>query len=205
MPPKAETEPVRLTEDPDTGDRFLVYHGKDSVEVELLVTGDTFCATQAQMAQMFGVTKQAISKHLKRIFSEGELIEGSVVNQKLTTATDGKHYPTKFYDLNALISVGYRIEGKLGTMFRVWATDKLFRYLTKGFVIDVQRLENPDGKPDFFEELLDKIRHIRNSEKRMWTRILELASFCIGYDPKDEKQHIEFFAGISRSAVCYQD
>lgn len=192
-------EPLHLVEDAATGDQLLVYQGKDDVETELLVHSDSFWASQAQMARIFGVTKQAISKHLKKIFAEGELDEGSVVNQQLTTAADGKGYVTNFYNLHALIAVGYRIEGKLGTMFRIWATDKLFQYLTKGFVIDVRRLENPDGKPDFFDELLEKIRHIRSSEKRMWTRILELASFCTGYDPKDERQHREFFAEIQNT------
>jgi hypothetical protein len=193
------TGPLPLIEDPDTGDRFLVYRGKDGIEVDLLLMGNTFSATQAQMALMFGVKVPAISKHLSRIFSEGELIEDSVVSLKEITAADGKSYPTKLYDLNALIAVGYRIEGKLGTMFRIWATDKLFQYLTKGFVINVRRLENPDGKPDFFEELLEKIRHIRSSEKRMWTRILELSSFCTDYDPSDETQHRLFFAEIQNT------
>jgi hypothetical protein len=140
MPLPPQQEPLHLIEEPDTGDRFLVYNARDGIHAELLVAGNTFCATQAQMAKMFGVTKQAISKHLKRVFAEGELSEDAVVNQRLTTAADGKAYPTNYYGLDALIAAGYRIEGKLGTMFRIWATDKLFQYLTKGFVIDIRRL-----------------------------------------------------------------
>jgi hypothetical protein len=199
LPAETESEPLHVIEDADTGDRFLVYHGKDGVEVELLILSHSFCATQAQMAQMFGVQVPAISKHLNRIFSEGELEEASVVSIKEITAADGKAYRTKLYDLNALIAVGYRIEGKLGTMFRIWATDKLFQYLTKGFVIDARRMAEPDGGPDFFDELLEKIRDIRASEKRMWMRILELASFCSDYDPKDKTQHSAFFAEIQNT------
>jgi hypothetical protein len=199
MPLSAQIAPLPIIENTDTGDRFLVYHGKDGVDVELLVLGESFCATQAQMAQMFGVTKQAISRHLKRIFAEGELIEASVVNQKLTTASDDKAYRTQLYDLNAIIAVGYRIEGKLGTMFRIWATDKLFQYLAKGFVIHMRRLSEPDGKGDFFDELLEKIRDIRASEKRMWKRILELATFCADYDPKDTAQRRDFFGEIQNT------
>ena len=151
------------------------------------------------MADMFAVTKQDISKHLRNIFKEGELVETSVVNQQLITAADGKRYQTKLYDLNALIAVGYRIEARLGTLFRIWATDKLFQYLSKGFVIDEPRLKNPDGRPDFFDELLERIRDIRSSEARMWTRTLELASFCNDYDKNDEDQHIEFFAEIQNT------
>jgi hypothetical protein len=191
--------PVTLIEDADTGDRFLVYQGKNGIGVELKVEGESFWATQAQMALMFGVTKQSVSRHLKKIFEEGELAELSVVKQVLTTALDGKRYLTSLYDLNALIAVGYRINSKLGTMFRIWATQTLFQYLTKGFVIDDARLKNPDGRPDFFEELLQRIRDIRSSEKRMWTRILELASFCSDYDAKDPAQHTEFFAEIQNT------
>lgn len=199
MPPKTHEEPLHLTEDMDTGDRFLVYSGKDGVQIDLLVFGNTFCATQAQMAQMFGVKIPAISKHLSRIFAEGELCEESVVSIKEITAADGKTYSTKLYGLDALIAVGYRIEGRLGTMFRIWATDKLFQYLTKGFVIDVRRLEAPAGRPDYFGELLEKIRHIRASEKRMWTRVLELASFCSDYGLMTEQDKHDFFAAIQNA------
>jgi hypothetical protein len=199
----AETDPLTLREDPDTGDRFLVYHAKDGVRAELRVEGDTFWATQAQMAAMFGVSQPTLSEHIRNVFKEGELIDYGATHRKfrLVRAEGGREVARDIdhYDLNTLISVGYRVSGPLGTMFRVWATDKLFQYLTKGFVIDVERLENPDGRPDFFDELLEKIRHIRTSERRMWMRILELAEFCNDYDPTDRSQHVEFFAEIQNT------
>lgn len=194
-----EDNPLALIEEEDTGDRFLVYRAKDGVRVELRVEGETFWATQAQMAAMFSVTPQNVTMHLKNIFAEGELAEAAVCKESLQTGRDGKRYRTKLYDLNALISVGYRVGGSMGTLFRVWATDKLFQYLTKGFVIDERRLKNPDGRPDYFDELLARVRDIRASEKRMWTRVLELASFCTDYDADDERQHLAFFAAIQNA------
>lgn len=186
-------------DDGDTGDRFLVYTAKDGVRAELRVLGDTFWATRAQMAEMFDIDARTVSYHLTNIFSEGELSPDSVSQESWLTAADGKRYRTNLYSLDAMISVGYRVSSRLGTIFRIWATAVLMQYLTKGFVIDDLRLKNPDGQPDFFEELLDRIRDIRSSEKRMWTRILELAAFCVDYDPRDATQHTEFFAEIQNT------
>ena len=133
---------VRLVED-DTGHRVLIYSSENGMHVDLRYEGETFWATQKQMAEMFGVSKQNISKHLNKIFDDGELVEDSVVNQQLTTASDNKSYVTKLYHLNAIISVGYRVNSKQGTMFRIWATDKLFQILTKGFYLDKKRLKKP--------------------------------------------------------------
>lgn len=199
LPNEAPKGPVTIREDGDTGDRFLVYVSKDGVRAELRVVGDTFWATQAQMARMFGVDVRSISNHIKNIFGDGELVADSVIQESWITAADGKNYRTNLYSLDVIIAVGYRVSSRLGTMFRIWATQVLMAYLTKGFVIDDDRLKNPDGKPDFFDELLDRIRDIRSSEKRMWTRILELASFCVDYDGRDKSQHIEFFADIQNT------
>lgn len=182
-----------LVEDEDTGDRFLVYRAKDGVRADLRVEGETFWATQAQMAMMFGVDQSGISRHVSNIFAEGELSEEFAM-QKMHSSKGGN-----LYNLNMLISVGYRVSGPMGTMFRIWATDKLFQYLNKGFVIDERRLKNPDGLPDHFEELLETIRDIRSSESRMWTRILELASFCSDYNKDDAAQHVTFFAEIAEA------
>jgi hypothetical protein len=199
----SNAQPLTLREDPDTGDRFLVYQAKDGVRAELRVEGDSFWVTQAQMATMFGVLQQGISQHIRNILSEGELPDDEATHKKfLLVRQEGERTVRRevdHYDLNVLISVGYRVSGPLGTMFRVWATDKLFQYLTKGFVIDVERLEDPDGRPDFFAELLEKIRHIRTSERRMWLRILELAEFCNDYDPANKSQHVDFFAEIQNT------
>ncbi|WP_333592285.1 RhuM family protein [Brevundimonas sp.] len=191
--------PVTIREDGDTGDRFLVYISKDGVRAELRVLGDTFWATQAQMAHMFGVDVRTVSEHIQNIFNDRELTADSVVRESRITAADGKAYRTNLYSLDVIISVGYRVSSRLGTLFRIWATQVLMAYLTKGFVIDDERLKTPDGRPDFFDELLDRIRDIRSSEKRMWTRILELASFCADYDPDDRSQRTEFFADIQNT------
>ena len=151
------------------------------------------------MAEMFAIDARTISYHLTNIFSEGELDSDSVSQESWLTAVDGKRYRTNLYSLDAMISVGYRVNSRLGTMFRIWATKVLMQYLTKGFIIDDERLKNPDGTPDFFDELLDRIRDIRSSEKRMWTRILELATFCVDYDGRDPTQHMEFFAEIQNT------
>ena len=199
LPDSHDSGPVTIREDGDTGDRFLVYVSKDGVRAELRVVGDTFWATQAQMAHMFGVDVRTVSEHIQNIFRDGELVSDSVIRESRITAADGKGYRTSLYSLDVIIAVGYRVSSRLGTMFRIWATQVLMAYLTKGFVIDDERLKNPDGKPDFFDELLDRIRDIRSSEKRMWTRILELASFCVDYDPHDQSQHTEFFADIQNT------
>ena len=198
----SEAAKARWSEDgPDirTDDHFVIYQSPGGAKTDLRYSGKTMWATQKQMAEMFDVGVAAISKHLKKIFTEGELLEDSVVALKEITASDGKTYSTKVYDLNAIISVGYRIESKHGTIFRIWATDKLFQYLTKGFVMDDERLKNPDGRPDFFDELLDRIRDIRSSEKRMWTRVLELASFCTDYHAMTKADRDHFFGTIQNA------
>jgi hypothetical protein len=184
--------PVALIEDGATGDRFLIYATKDGARVELRVDGDTFWATQQQMAEAFGVTPQNIMMHLRNIFKEGELIEAAVCKQSLQTGRDGKRYPTKLYDPNALISVGYRVGGPLGTAFRIWATDKLLQYLTKGFVIDAQRLKEP-GNQDRISELREIIRDIRAAEANVYAELRRICAMCQDYDPKSEAAH-QFYA-----------
>lgn len=194
--------PVHLIEDADTGDRFLIYSNDGGAQVELRVVGDSFWATQSQMADMFGVGVASVSRHLKNVFDEGELNVNATVSKIERVGNEGGRRVTRsieFYNLNAVISVGYRVGSKQGTMFRIWATDKLMQYLTKGFVIDDERLKNPDGRPDYFEELLERIRDIRASEKRMWMRVLELAPLCSDYDPTDKFQPAEFFAEIQNT------
>ncbi|WP_299172371.1 RhuM family protein [uncultured Brevundimonas sp.] len=198
MPDSAPSGPVTIREDGDTGDRFLVYVSKDGVRAELRVLGDSFWATQAQMAHMFGVDVRTVSEHIQNVFADGELVADSVIRESRITAADGKAYRTNLYSLDVVIAVGYRVSSRLGTMFRIWATQVLMAYLTKGFVIDDERLKNPSG-PDFFDELLDRIRDIRSSEKRMWMRVLELATFCADYEPNDRGQQTEFFAEIQNT------
>ncbi len=184
--------PVALIQDGSTGDRFLVYEGKDGVQVELKVDGDTFWASQQQMADAFGVTRPNITLHLQNVFREGELTETAVCKETLLTARDGKQYSTKLYDLNALISVGYRVGGTAGTQFRIWATDKLLRYLTKGFVVDSERLKEP-GNQDRVAELREIIREIRASEANVYAELRSICAMCKDYDPHS-KQAREFYA-----------
>ncbi len=128
------------------------------------------------MAELFATSKQTISYHVINILKENELTESSVVKEYLTTAADGKSYNIVFYSLEMIIAVGYRVRGVWGTQFRQWATRHLSEYLVKGFVIDDERLKNPDGRPDYFDELLARIRDIRASEKRFYQKKIAICS-----------------------------
>ena len=128
------------------------------------------------MAELFATSKQTISYHVINILKENELTESSVVKEYLTTAADGKSYNIVFYSLEMIIAVGYRVRGVRGTQFRQWATRHLSEYLVKGFVIDDERLKNPDGRPDHFDELLARIRDIRASEKRFYQKKIAICS-----------------------------
>lgn len=184
--------PVSLIEDGDTGARFLVYEGKGGVQVELQVEGDTFWATQRQMADAFGVTPQNITIHLQNIYKEGELSEESTCKESLHVGRDGKPRPTKLYDLNALISVGYRVGGTAGTQFRIWATDKLLRYMNKGFVVDAERLKEP-GNQDRIAELKETIRDIRSVEANVYAELQRICAMCQDYDGSSKEAH-DFYA-----------
>jgi hypothetical protein len=192
---QAQTEtngPLSLVEDAGTGDRFLIYKTKRGTQVELQVDGNTFWATQQQMADAFGVTRQNVTMHLQNIFKEGELAESAVCKESLQTARDGKAYQTKLYNLNALISVGYRVGGPLGTSFRLWATDKLIQYIVKGFVIDIERLKSP-GDYDRIAELRDIIRDIRASEANVYAELRKICAMCQDYDAQSESSR-EFYS-----------
>ena len=139
---------------------FLLYETEDGrTRVECRFMDETLWLTQSGMAELYQTTKQNIAKHLKAIFADGELAQDSVVNQWLTTATDGKRYQVGFYNLDAILAVGYRVRSPRGTQFRRWATERLREYLVKGFTMDDERLKNPpvagSGVPDHFDELLD--------------------------------------------------
>lgn len=176
---------VQLVED-DTGHRVLIYATDKGIEVSLRFEGDTLWATQAQMADMFGVTRSNVSIHLKNIFQEGELIEETTCKDSLHVGQTGQQYSTKLYDLNAIISVGYRVGSKQGTMFRIWATDKLFQILTKGFYIDRERLKNPE-KPDVLDEFREIAREIRTSTQNVYREVRRLCTLCQDYDPQSKE------------------
>jgi hypothetical protein len=187
--------PLRVVEEADTGHRFLVYTSKTGMEFDIRFEGDEPWFTQLQLAEMYGVKVPTINVHIKRFMADGE-IDASVIRDFQITAKDGKTYQVKHYGLDVAFYVGYRVNSREGMLFRRWATKALVQLATKAFVVDVRRLENPDGKPEFFNELLEKIRHIRASEKRMWTRVLELASFCSDYGVMTKKDKEDFFATI---------
>ena len=153
------------------------------VQVEVVYNAETFWLTQKKMAELFGVAVPAISKHLKNIFDSGELQESSVVSKIEITARDGKKYQTTFYNLDAVIAVGYRVNSVRATQFRIWATKTLKEFIIKGFVLDDQRLKQGKrfGK-DYFDELLERIREIRASERRFYQKITDIYALSADYD-----------------------
>lgn len=166
----------------------LYQNDNTNVCVSVFYSNETFWLTQKVMAELFGVQKAAISKHLKNIFEDGELDEKSVVSILETTADDGKKYSTNYYNLDAIIAVGYRVNSKQATAFRIWATKTLKEYITKGFVLNDDMLKN--GKPfgkDYFDELLERIREIRASERRAYQKIADVFEQCsYDYDKNSE-------------------
>lgn len=164
--------------------QMLLYDTNNSDEkVGVVLKDETLWVTQKAMATLFDVQKAAISKHLKNIFETGELDPGSVVSKMETTASDGKNYLTQFYNLDAIISVGYRVNSAKATKFRIWATSVLKEYIKKGFVLDSDRLKNLGGA-GYYQELIAKIRDIRASEKVFYRQVLEIYATSIDYDPR---------------------
>ena len=164
--------------------QFLVYTAEDGqVKIDVRLQDQTLWLTQQHMAELFGTTKQNVSLHLRNIFENKELEEASVVKEFLTTARDGKNYRTLFYSLDAVISVGYRIQSAVATRFRIWATQQLRELIIKGFVLDDDRLKNPDHPFDYFDELLRRIQDIRTSERRFYQKITDIYATSIDYDP----------------------
>lgn len=174
--------------------QFLLYTaptGESRVLVRL--ESDSVWLTQAQMAELFQTSKQNVSLHIRNIFAEGELDEISVVKEFLTTASDGKGYRVLHYNLDVIISVGYRVKSHVGTQFRIWATQRLREFLIKGFVLDDQRLKEQATVADYFDELLERIRDIRSSEKLLYKRVRDICALSVDYDPKLEPE-THFFA-----------
>ena len=167
-----------------TTSQILIYQAEDGqTRIEVQLQDETVWLTQKHMAELFQTSKQNIGQHLKNIFEEGELEESSVVKKFFTTAADGKRYQTSFYSLDAIISVGYRIKSHIATRFRQWATRHIKEFIIKGFVVDDERLKNPDLPFDYFDELLRRIQDIRTSEKRFYRKITDIYATSIDYDP----------------------
>ena len=176
---------------------IILYTTADgNVNVQVQLEDGTFWLTQKRMAELFGVEVNTINYHLKEIFKSGELQEISVIRKFRITANDGKNYQTNFYHLDAIIAVGYRVNSYQATQFRIWATNTLSEYITKGFVLNDDMLKNgrPFGK-DYFNELLERIREIRASERRFYQKITDIYALSSDYD-KDSPITKTFFASV---------
>lgn len=171
---------------------IIIYTPEDgSAKIDVRLIDETVWLNQEQLVKLYDSSKSNISEHIKNIFSDGELEENLVVRFFRTTANDGKNYNVKYYNLDMIISLGYRIKSKVATNFRRWATQKLKEYLIKGFAIDDERLKG-NGGGSYWKELLDRIRDIRSSEKVLYRQVLDLYATSVDYDPKSEES-IEFF------------
>lgn len=183
---------------PIPSDFFLYKDGNGEVKVEIYIFNETVWLTQDKIAQLFGVQRPAVTKHLKNIFGSGELVEGSVSSIMELTAADGKKYQTKLYNLDAILSVGYRVNSIQATHFRIWANSVLKEYLIKGFAMNDERLKNPQtlfGK-DYFEEQLARIRDIRSSERRFYQKITDIYSQCSADYEAGSNVTKKFFATV---------
>lgn len=192
----------------DEQQNIIIYRTADGrASVALYAKDGKIWLNQQQMAELFATSKPNISMHIAKILKEKELNEISVVKNYLTTAADGKNYNVIFYSLEMIIAVGYRVRGVRGTQFRQWATEHLTEYLVKGFTMDDERLKNPDGRPDYFEELLDRIREIRTSERRYYQKITDIYAECSSdYDPKSDitKTFYKTVQNMMHYAVTHQ-
>ena len=165
---------------------IIIYTTDDGqARIEVRLEDENVWLTQNAMAELFDTTRNNITMHIKNIFTEGELEEKSVSKESLLTAKDGKNYKTKFYNLDVIISVGYRVKSIRGTQFRIWANKLIKEYLIKGYNLDSDRMKN-NGGGVYFEELLEKIRDIRSSEKVFWRKILDIYATSIDYDANNE-------------------
>lgn len=190
---------VELRDKMDKQMQFLLYESQDeSISINALVKDESIWLNQKAMAELFGCSSDNISLHLKNIFSEGELSQNAVTEKISATARDGKRYLTQFYNLDAIISVGYRVNSRRATNFRIWATGILKEYIKKGFVMDDDRLKQGKaafGK-DYFRELLERVRSIRSSERRIWQQITDIFAECsVDYD-KDATITHTFYAMV---------
>ena len=160
---------------------FLLYQSADGrTRVEVRFEGETAWLSLSQIADLFQRDKSVISRHIKNVFDEGELHRASVVAESATTAADGKIYQVEYFNLDVIISVGYRAKSHRGTQFRIWATQRLREYIVKGFTLDDERLKRGGGG-NYFDELLARIRHVRSSEKVLWRKVLEIYATSIDY------------------------
>lgn len=180
---------------------LIIYNTDDGkADVKLYSRDGVIWMNQQQMALLFDTSKQLVSHHIANILQDKELEEKSVVKDYLTTAADGKNYNVTYYALPMVIAVGFRVRSIRGTQFRRWANENLSEYLTKGFILDDERLKNPDGRPDYFDELLERIRDIRASEKRFYQKVRDLFALSSDYDGSDKATQM-FFAETQNKLI----
>ena len=176
--------------------QLVIYQDENGkIKIDVRFQEETVWLTQKLMAELFQTTVSNINIHIKNVFDEGELSRDSVIKDFLITASDGKKYQTKFYNLDMIISIGYRIKSHIATRFRQWATQQLREYIVKGFVLDDERLKNPDQPFDYFDEVVRRIQDIRTSERRFYQKITDIYATSVDYDPTLEMS-IDFFKTV---------
>ncbi|MBW8327009.1 MAG: virulence RhuM family protein [Prolixibacteraceae bacterium] len=181
---------------------IIIYNTTDGkARVSLYAKDGKIWMNQSQLAELFDTSVPNISMHISNILKEGELDTNSVIKDYLTTAADGKEYNVTFYSLDMILAIGFRVRSKRGTQFRIWANRNLKEYMVKGFVMDDERLKNPDGRPDYFDELLERIRDIRASEKRFYQKVRELFALSSDYDATDKA--IQMFFAETQNKLLY--
>jgi hypothetical protein len=191
-----------MSDSPDTppsSTDVLLYQTEDGTfRLDVPTDGETVWLSQQQMADLFGKAKSTINEHIKNIYAEGELEEASSM-QKFGNS-EFQQKPTNYYNLDVILAVAYRVRSPRGVQFRRWASTVLKEYLQKGFVMDDERLKNPDGRPDHFDEMLGRIREIRASEKRFYQKVRELFALSTDYDKSDRETHL-FFATVQNQLI----
>lgn len=184
-----------------TMQNIILYTTQDKkIKVELYEFGESVYLTQDLIAKLFDTSRENITMHIKNILKDGELQEDSVCKEYLHTANDNKQYKVKFYSLEMILAIGFRVRSKRGVQFRIWANEHLKSYLQKGFIIDSDRLKNPNGRTDYFDELLEQLRDIRASEKRFYQKIKDLFALCVDYDSSDKATQM-FFANTQNKLL----
>jgi hypothetical protein len=187
-----------MSDEPLLKSEMILYQTEEGrTRIQCRFEGETIWLTQKLMAELFQKDVRTINEHIQNVFEEGELPPDSVIRKFRITAADGKAYETQHYSLEVVIAVGYRVKSARGTQFRIWATQRLKEYLVKGFTMDDERLKNPPGKgqKDYFDELLERIRDIRSSERRFYQKVLEIYATSVDYDPSAEASQL-FFATV---------
>ena len=180
---------------------ILYESGDGKIRVSLFDRDGSVWLNQVQLAELFATSKQNISLHINNIIKDSELDVNSVVKEYLTTASDGKTYKVLYYSLEMIMAIGFRVRSVRGVQFRQWANRNLREFLQKGFVIDDERLKNPDGRPDYFDELLARIRDIRASEKRFYQKVRDLFALSIDYDKTDKAT--QMFYAATQNKLLY--